>query len=295
MEQSNFAWEPGGYISFTPEDDSLYGVREFNHTGIEICQTLTERHNYAVYHGIELGFEVIATCLVGSQNYCLETRDSDYDTISIVLPTWEHHMTCGDKMTHTYTFEDGLATICSYKDFLANVRKLSHISLEPLFTEWSIVNPKYSSLWNILRDNRVQILYSDQRKFFNSAFGYGYSMMKKAFDPNRPAYNVDLGYDPKAVSHWIRNLTMIQLYNAKFDNIYHTNLEKWLCRVKSGEKMSLARSLFDMFNDLYLLWENHIKEQIYTVDKDVEELYKEWLMECGRKMVESYNGEGIKA
>ena len=26
MEQSNFAWEPGGYVSFTPEDDSLYGV-----------------------------------------------------------------------------------------------------------------------------------------------------------------------------------------------------------------------------------------------------------------------------
>ena len=286
-------WDPGGRAIFneTNEEEPLVFGHTFNETG----KVLAARHNAMEEKGREMGFQVITTCIIGSQNYKLDTKDSDFDTCSIVLPNWEHYVIDGDIPTHTYIFDDGESTIRSCHSFVNCLYKLGHTTIEPLYTNLFVVNPKFAPLWNILRENRTKILYGHPNSFFKSSFGFGQSMYKRMLNKKDEKYRADLGYCPKAFSHYIRNLAMIRMYCAHFEDIYHTAFEKWLQMVKQGEKMNFSGNLIAMLADQYDKWEQQTQKMNWLDDPEVDTLLRQWLLECGRIMVENYNGEDIIA
>ena len=86
---------------------------------------------------------------------------------------------------------------------------------------------------------------------------------------------------------------MIRMYCAHFEDIYHTAFEKWLQLVNQGKKMDFSGNLIAMFSDQYDKWEQQTQKMNWLDDPEVDTLLRQWLLECGRVMVEGYNEEDI--
>lgn len=95
-----------------------------------------------------LGYVVVMTSLIGSQNYGLDDEHSDIDTFSLIMPTFEDLALAREPKSSEFEVEDGK---CMYKDIrlaLNLLKKASPNSIE-IFTSYFIyINPQYRNLIN---------------------------------------------------------------------------------------------------------------------------------------------------
>lgn len=109
--------------------------------------TKLEVHKQKVIN--EYGEEnILGVFLYGSQNYNLDTPNSDVDTKAIIIPTFYDlcHATPVSREIH---FENG--EHCEVKDIREIVKmfKKQNINfLEILYTKYCWINPKYQALWD---------------------------------------------------------------------------------------------------------------------------------------------------
>jgi hypothetical protein len=165
-----------------------------------------EHYEFVTKKGKEQGYSVIATCLIGSQNYGLDTPDSDVDTISIVVPNFEA-ICCGrPKIDHTYDFEDGgKAKVRDYRSFALNdLKKSCFTNTEVLYSVKVVVNPTFSQVWNFLMENREIIMRADYEATVRSMLGYVSSMESRFQKKGFSGYREDLGMNPKMFMHAVR-------------------------------------------------------------------------------------------
>lgn len=165
-----------------------------------------EHYKFVVEKGCIHGYDVIATCLIGSQNYGLDTPDSDVDTISIVVPNFEA-ICCGKpKIDHTYDFEDGgKAKVRDYRSFALNdLKKSCFTNTEALYSVKVVVNPAYKEVWNFLMENRETIMRADYEATVRSMLGYVASMESRFQKEGFSGYREDLGMNPKMFMHAVR-------------------------------------------------------------------------------------------
>ena len=165
-----------------------------------------EHYEFVTKKGKEQGYSVIATCLIGSQNYGLDTPDSDVDTISIVVPNFEA-ICCGrPKIDHTYDFEDGgKAKVRDYRSFALNdLKKSCFTNTEALYSVKVVVNPTFSQVWNFLMENREIVMRADYEATVRSMLGYVASMESRFQKEGFSGYREDLGMNPKMFMHAVR-------------------------------------------------------------------------------------------
>lgn len=165
-----------------------------------------EHYEFVSKKGEEQGFNVIATCLIGSQNYGLDTPDSDVDTISIVVPNFED-ICCGKaKIDHTWDFEDGgKAKVRDYRSFALNdLKKSCFTNTEALYSVKVVVNPVFSQVWNFLMENREIIMRADYEATVRSMLGYVSSMESRFQKEGFSGYREDLSMNPKMFMHAVR-------------------------------------------------------------------------------------------
>lgn len=165
-----------------------------------------EHYRFVSDKGRVHGYEVIATCLIGSQNYNLSTDDSDVDTISIVVPFFEFICYGSPKIDHTYDFEDGgKAKVRDYRSFALNdLRKSCFTNTETLYSTKVVVNPAYQHVWNFLMENREIIMRADYKSTIKSTLGYIASMESRFKKIGFSGYREDLGMNPKMFMHTVR-------------------------------------------------------------------------------------------
>ena len=165
-----------------------------------------EHYEFVSKKGKEQGFNVIATCLIGSQNYGLDTPNSDVDTISIVVPNFED-ICCGkSKIDHTWDFEDGgKAKVRDYRSFALNdLKKSCFTNTEALYSVKVVVNPTFSQVWNFLMENREIIMRADYEATVRSMLGYVTSMESRLQREGFSGYRKDLCMNPKMFMHAVR-------------------------------------------------------------------------------------------
>lgn len=165
-----------------------------------------EHYEFVSNEGKMRGFNVIATCLIGSQNYGLDTPDSDVDTISIVVPNFED-ICCGKaKIDHTWDFEDGgKAKVRDYRSFALNdLKKSCFTNTEALYSVKVVVNPTFSQVWNFLMENREIVMRADYEATVRSMLGYVTSMESRFQKEGFSGYREDLGMNPKMFMHAVR-------------------------------------------------------------------------------------------
>lgn len=108
--------------------------------------------------------------LQGSQNYGLDTAESDFDSLALVLSNFRDLAFNRKAISGTFVMDDGSHLV--YKDirlFMNELRKGSLTALELLFTSAWVMNDKYKEEMNMLINNREKIAYADPALVVNNA------------------------------------------------------------------------------------------------------------------------------
>lgn len=186
----------------------------------EILDRVTEHHNKVV----ELGYHPIYTALYGSQNYNLATAESDIDTKSIVLPSFEDIVLGRPPVTTTHMFDNGEQ--CDIKDIREMVkcwRKQNINFLEILFTKYYAMNEVYKDELENLRYNKESVAHYNNYGFLSCARGMALEKQKALMHPY-PTIKWKIeewGYDGKQLSHILRMKDFIERFffgNESYDS-----------------------------------------------------------------------------
>ena len=151
------------------------------------------------------GGYIIGTFLHGSQNYNLDTAESDVDTISIYVPTVDFAIVSSPK-NHQLIMEDGSNEHCTIKDirnYINELLKSNPNAIELLYTKYSF----YLSEFKYFLNNREKFLIYNTSSLLDAADGLAYAYLKRC--------------NEKGVRNFYRIAIMLtNISNEKFSNPY---------------------------------------------------------------------------
>lgn len=147
------------------------------------------------YHDrVSLSREVMFTALYGSQNYGLDTPESDVDAYSVTVPS-RHELIFGcpsgeDPVKSTpsssYYYGTGKVTVKDVRQMMDAYVKQSINFCETLFTPYIIINPRYATEVAELRAHAEKIASADLYQQLRTTEGMLQSQMVKAHAPTTP-------------------------------------------------------------------------------------------------------------
>lgn len=160
---------------------------------------------------------IVTLCLQGSQNYHLETDNSDVDTKLIITPTFQQIAFNKQPVstTHVRTNNEHI----DFKDvrlYIDTFRKQNLNFLEILFTKYQLINPDYAQEWGKLITMREDVAHYNPWRAVKSMKGVGLEKYH-ALEHRYPA-KVDIidkwGYDGKQLHHLVRIDEFLKKYIA---------------------------------------------------------------------------------
>lgn len=126
------------------------------------------------------GYKIIFMTLHGSQNYNLNTENSDFDWYVAVEPTFNSFVFDEPMASQEVEYEYGILTIKDIRGIFQMIKKASFNFLEILFTNYYYVNEKYRDDWNDLRNEAENIARSNPYATIRSYIGIaGNTIVKK--------------------------------------------------------------------------------------------------------------------
>ena len=163
--------------------------------------------------------KLLGVFVYGSQNYNINTENSDVDTKAILIPTIED-LCLRQPVTRELHLENG--EHCEIKDIREMVKmfKKQNINfLEILYTDYYVINPKYNTIWRkYFIDNRERITHMDIRKAILSTTGQAINTLKKNNISGKDYANgIRLYYTLKNLINGIKYKRCIDMsYQGKF-------------------------------------------------------------------------------
>lgn len=158
---------------------------------------------------------MFVTMLYGSQNYNLDTPNSDVDTKTMIFPSI-NDVILGRKMVSTdKVMPDGsLSNVKDYRAMFGNYLKGNINFVETLFTDFYVVTPKYMGFFDRLLSQRDLIANCQPLKLVHMAAGMAnqkYVAMEKPFESKKEVLE-RYGYDFKQLLHLARLDIFIKKY-----------------------------------------------------------------------------------
>ena len=196
---------------------------------------------------------IVGIFLQGSQNYGLELPESDVDTKLIIVPTFEEIAFNKSPISTTHVRKND--EHIDFKDirlYMQTFRKQNLNFLEILFTNYSIINPKYKEDWDILISNREKIARYNPYQAVKSMKGIGmekYHAMEHEY-PSKVDVLAQYGYDPKQVSHLVRVQNFISSYLAgyPYKECLYPKDKDFIMDIKLGKySLDEARKIADKY------------------------------------------------
>lgn len=162
---------------------------------------------------------IIGIFCQGSQNYGLDTENSDIDTKCILTPAFRD--ICLNKnpvsTTHILSNNEHLDAK-DVRSYMTCFRKQNLNFLEILFTPYFIINPLYEEEWNKLVIHREEIARMNPYRAVKSMKGV--AMEKFHAMEHRYPSKVDIidayGYDAKQTHHLVRIDNFLTMYKRGF-------------------------------------------------------------------------------
>lgn len=169
---------------------------------------------------------IVGLFLQGSQNYQMDTENSDIDTKLIVLPTFEDICFNRKPVSTTHIRENN--EHIDFKDIrlmFQTFRKQNVNFIEILFTKYKILNPRYEKEWQQLINNNELIAHYSPYKAVATMKGIAlekYYAMEHLY-PSKIDIIEKYGYDPKQLHHLIRIAWFLHYYTdgAPYDFCLH--------------------------------------------------------------------------
>lgn len=239
----------------------------------------------------DMGFEVVAVFLQGSQNYGLDYEGSDIDTKAIILPQFKDMVTGVSPVstTHILPSEEHI----DIKDIrmMFDVWKRQNINfLELLYTPYVWINDKYQDIMSKLYERRDDIAHANPVTLMKCIYG----VMDQKYHALTHPYPVcaeeieKYGYASKQLHHLLRGKQFMQRIAAgeNFGDALIAKDKEYLISVKANPGMytldeaqkiaddtmtwakkfvkdySLKNSLTDLIN--YITDSPQIEEQLFA-------------------------------
>jgi predicted nucleotidyltransferase len=188
---------------------------------------------------------IFGVFLAGSQNYNLDTADSDVDTKAVIFPTFDD-MAQNRMPVSTTLFlpvegkDPEHMTVVDFRLWVQQLQKGNVNTLETLFTDYFVINPKYEFILNELHVYREDFAHMDSPRVVQATMGIVYNGIKYTFRQTEHTEEVfkKYGYNPKELMTAVRayNFVADYLAGASFatclDNTYRRN---WLLELKNGK------------------------------------------------------------
>lgn len=150
---------------------------------------------------------IVGIFLQGSQNYGLNTEDSDVDTKLIVAPTLEEIARNWKPVGTTFIRENGEhIDFKDVREYIPLFRKQNFNFIEILFTDYYIVNSIYFPHWKKLINQRERIARMNPNRALHAMLGVANQKMKAMEHPYESKLEIlnKYGYDPKQLHHLVR-------------------------------------------------------------------------------------------
>lgn len=239
--------------------------------------------------------QMVGIFLQGSQNYGLETEQSDVDTKLIVLPTFRD-IVMNKKAVSTTHIRANDEHI-DFKDIrlMFEMFKKQNINfVEILFTPYNLVSSLYAEYINELDANKEAIAHYCPWLAVKTMKGMAmekYHALKHPYPSKVDVIN-KYGYDPKQLHHILRLADFIHRYveGETYEACLIPEQKEYLKEVKRGlhtleEAEWLAKDKLDLIVDIADTYTSNFK---CDKDKQVEDLLSDVLYDI---MKQSVRGE----
>ena len=228
---------------------------------------------------VELSYTPLVVNLYGSQNYEMETENSDFDFKAIVLPSIDDVIYNRKPVSTSIEFNGGLIDIKDIRLMWDNYKKQNPNFIETLFTPYCYVNPKYANDWFDMRDLAEEISHADPAKAVKAMYGMALEKQHALCKPYPSKLELieKYGYDSKQLSHIIRLYTLAVNYikgETYRDCLVPNEFTKDLCikiktyntrlTVEKAQEMAENYMLyFKSVVDRFLQKEHTINDRVY--------------------------------
>lgn len=180
--------------------------------------------------------------LYGSQNYGLDTEDSDVDSKIAIIPNSRDIILGRDKLSTTLHMPDG--SVCEVKDLremMVQFYKGNINFTEMLYTPYYIKNDDFSNRYSFdsLRSNRDMIVNHNPLALIKMAAAMArtkYLTFTKVNNNNKEVIE-KYGYDPKSLVTLLRLESFIYSYLVEYPEDYRTSLTP-----KNNEELRYMRT-----------------------------------------------------
>lgn len=181
----------------------------------DIMKRVEEHYKYLE----SLGYEVVCTCLQGSQNYGLDEYTEDYcsdiDTKSIILPRLEGFIRALPPVsTVEVMYNDEHAEVKDIRIMFEMFRKMNISYIELLYSKYVYINPKWKEFILPLFQSRDVIASFNRNQFIKCIYGMALEKQKALCHPYPATMDKieKFGYDGKQLSHCRRLLNFLSRY-----------------------------------------------------------------------------------
>ena len=182
---------------------------------------------------------VVGVFLCGSQNYNLDTPQSDVDTKAIILPSFSDFAFAAEPRSWTHIREnDEHIELKDLRSMFHIIRKQNINFVEILFTNYFYVNPDYADEWRRLLKIRERIARYNPWLAIKTMQGHAHEKWSKMqkITPARKAAIDTFGYDPKQLHHLLRLEEFMERYlnGVDYAQCLLSERAEYLIKIKSG-------------------------------------------------------------
>ena len=238
---------------------------------------------------------IVGIFLQGSQNYQMDTENSDIDTKLIVLPTFEDICFNRKPVSTTHIRENN--EHIDFKDIrlmFQTFRKQNLNFIEILFTKYKILNPLYELNWNRLVAENERIAHYSPYRAVATMKGIAlekYHAMEHPY-PSKIDIIEKYGYDNKQLHHLMRVSLFLTYYIEGLPYEFCLHLDEPANKIITEEKLTFhnleeARNIADIYKDYTSnLADSYRKEHEETTDPYVDELLDSVQYDIMRKAID---------
>ena len=222
-------------------------------------------------------YEVVAVCAFGSMNYLCDNENSDTDIYAIIIPEANFYI-WGNVVGKTYSGTIGASDnkseikLVPIHIFVKKLINMDLQTIEILFTQWKLINPKYYVEFNNILSLREEFAKYDKPKYlYNilSAFGTTYNNVMKSCDLYE---KYDIMYNKQIYQAY--RLMQTGFYYSH-DELFENSLVPWTPETLDEARTWKYQSTFqkNYVDKLAILKENYefqIRKDYFSIKEDYE-------------------------
>lgn len=165
------------------------------------------------YNALSQQYTVLGVFLYGSQNYGLNTEESDIDTKVIVAPSLRD-LILGSPASKTIKFDCGECDIKDIREIVKSYKKQNVNFMETLFTDYHFVSPSYKFAYDELVARRERLAHMDERRAVKGMVGQVEQAYKRMLTKtDTTADNIKkYGYHRKSLMNCFKTAAMLDKY-----------------------------------------------------------------------------------